>query len=315
MQWHRVSAPVRILSAFTVLLSLAAPLRAQTVDDGIMLAKHDLFTGNLYVHDSWTKYWEGALERENGNIGTLTTQTNIWYANYGVTDRLNVIGMVPLVWTRASQGVLRGQKGLQDLTIAAKYNVLEKQRTPIGALRVIGVLSAGLPMTDYTADFYPLSLGSNSRKISGRGTVFLNTARGLYVNGSTSYSWRGNVTLDRPYFYTDDELVFSNEVPMPDVFDYTSSVGYMNNGLMTGLTFAQQWTRGGGDIRRQDMPFVSNRMNFSKIGGMIMAPIPKLRDLKVHVAYAYTLNGRNVGRATTVTTGILYHFNGRGSTP
>jgi hypothetical protein len=32
------------------------------------------------------------------------------------------------------------------------------------------------------------------------------------------------------------------------------------------ITFSQQTTLGGGDIRRQDMPFVSNRMNLSRIG-------------------------------------------------
>ena len=45
---------------------------------------------------------------------------------------------------------------------------------------------------------------------------------------------------------------------------------------MAELSFAQQRTQGGGDIRRQDMPFVSNRMDFSKLGGMVMYPIPKL---------------------------------------
>ena len=77
---------------------------------------------------------------------------------------------------------------------------------------------------------------------------------------------------------------------------------------MAVATFSQQRTTGGGDIRRQDMPFVSNRMNFSKVGGMVMYPIPKLQGLAVQLSYAYTLNGRNVGQATTFTAGLLYLF-------
>ena len=37
----------------------------------------------------------------------------------------------------------------------------------------------------------------------------------------------------------------------------------MKSGLNTAFSLSQQQTLGGGDIRRQDMPFVSNRMNFS----------------------------------------------------
>ena len=121
----------RVVRAFILLACLAAPLHAQTIDDGIMLARHDLLTGNLYTYESWDQYWEGTLKRVNGNIGTITTRTNIWSANYGVTDRLNVIAMVPYVWTRASQGVLHGIQGFQDLTLAAKYNFLAKPSTEL----------------------------------------------------------------------------------------------------------------------------------------------------------------------------------------
>lgn len=96
------------LRACVLLTLCAAPLRAQTIDDGVMLVKRELLTGNTYAYDRWDQYWEGALKRVNGNIGTITTQTNVWSANYGVTDRVNVIGMVPYVWSRASQGVLHG---------------------------------------------------------------------------------------------------------------------------------------------------------------------------------------------------------------
>ena len=99
------------LRVAATLALLAAPLHAQTVDDALMLAKRELLTGNVYAHDTWDTYWEGTLKRQNGNIGEITTNTNVWYANYGLTDRLNVLGTVPYVWTRASQGVLHGSQG------------------------------------------------------------------------------------------------------------------------------------------------------------------------------------------------------------
>src|ERR1700733_15552957 len=90
---------------------LCQSLHAQTIDDGIMLADKTLCAGALYTHDSWDSYWEGTLQRINGNIGTITTQTITMAANYGITSRLNVIANVPYVWTNASEGVLHGQAG------------------------------------------------------------------------------------------------------------------------------------------------------------------------------------------------------------
>ena len=90
------------LALVLVVSLLAGSAGAQTIDDGIMVAGRSVFAGGIYGHDAWDHYWEGALKRDNGNIGTVTTQTNMLYGNYGVTDRLNVIAMVPYIWTDAS---------------------------------------------------------------------------------------------------------------------------------------------------------------------------------------------------------------------
>jgi hypothetical protein len=135
----------------------------------------------------------------------------------------------------------------------------------------------------------------------------------LYINGSTAYTWRAHVTLDRPYYFTDGQLFLTDEVDMPGVFDYVASAGYLKDGLMATLSLSQQRTNGGGDIRRQDMPFVSNRVNFTRVGGMVMYPLPKLRPLVFQFSVARTLDGRNVGQATTFTTGLGYTFRFFGS--
>jgi hypothetical protein len=296
-----------MLLCFLLLLGLAfaAPVGAQTIDDGVMMRQGSLFAGSVYSHERWDEYWEGTLKRDNGNIGTLTTQSTMLFGNYGVTDRLNIIATAPYVRTRANQGVLQGMQGFQDLTVAAKYNFLAR-RSALGMTRAIAVVSAGFPLTDYTPDFAPLSIGTASRRVSGRFTLSLHGDPGWYANGSLAHTWRGDVTLDRPFYYTDGQLFFSDQVDMPNVFDYAVTGGYAKHGVMAVVSLAQQRTLGGGDIRRQDMPFVSNRMNFTKVGGMAMVPVPKLRRLSGQVAYAYTVDGRNVGQASTVTVGLMY---------
>jgi hypothetical protein len=280
----------------------------QTIDDGIMIPAKTLFSGYLYTHDSWDHYWEGPLLRTNGNIGTLTTQTSTIYADYGITGRLNVIGNVPYVWTDASQGVLAGQSGWQDLTIAAKYRLVTAPLTDLAKAHVFIVPFWSVPLTDYTPDFMPLSLGTHSDRIGIRATVFLESNKGWFLNATGAYTWRGLVTLDRPYYFTNNQFFNTNEVDMPRVVDYGISPGYRRKQLMTQFNFEKLITQGGadsGDIRRQDMPFVANRVISTRIGGMFMHPVPWVPGLTFRVEYSYVIDGRNVGQSSTITTGLL----------
>jgi len=296
------------VAAAGLLLVMCVTCRAQTMEDGIMLSRGTLCAGALYGHDQWSSYWEGQLQRVNGNIGTITTQSVSAMASYGITGRINVLGSVPYVWTNASQGVLHGQSGFQDISLAVKADAVRLRVKEYGTLRAIALVSTGLPMTSYTPDLQPLSIGLHSKTLTGRGTLNFQGRRGLYVNGAAAYTFRSNVTLDRPYYYTNGQLYLSNEVAMPNVFDYSASVGYYRHDMKIIGNFAQQQTRGGGDIRRQDMRFVSNRMNFSAAGFEVQYPIPHMRRLQYWMAYRNVFDGRNVGQANTITTGLMYTF-------
>jgi hypothetical protein len=304
-----VTRAARLACAAGFAVAFAAPVWSQTIEDGVMMGKGQLFTGVVYSHDTWDEYWEGGLKRDNGNIGTLETQSNTVFANYGITDRLNVIGHVPYVWTQASQGVLAGMSGVQDLTLAAKFRAIHAPDTALGTISAFAVLSAGIPLTDYAFDFQPLSIGMGSTRITPRGTLTLQgETSGLFMDTTGAYTWRSDVTLDRPYYFTDDELHMTDNVVMPQVFDVGLSGGYRRNGRMAAALFEWQHMTSGGDIRRQDAPFVSNRMNATRIGAMGMYPIPKLEALAVNGSYAYTVSGRNVGQSSTVTFGLSYQF-------
>lgn len=295
-----------------LLFLLYPALHAQTIDDGIMMGKHLLCAGYLFTSDTWSDYWEGTLKRNNGNIGTLSTQSHQIFANYGVTNRLNVIAHIPHVRTEASEGVLAGQRGWQDATFAAKYKFFDTPVGEVGSFRAIAVVSGATPLTNYTPDFLPLSIGLGSRRVAARMTGHFRSRRGWFVNATSAYTWRDGVQLDRPYYYTDGRLTFSDRVKMPRVLDYALSSGYIRRDLVLSASFTQQRTQGGGDIRRQDMPFLSNRMNFSRVGAWAKIPLPKHEDLAVVAGYSYVVNGRNVGQSSTLTIGLVYlvHFPG-----
>jgi Putative MetA-pathway of phenol degradation len=301
--------PRSVMLLHFILLALCpASLTAQSMDDGLLMPTRALRTGFLYAHDSWDQYWEGSLKRDNGNIGTLTTQSVTWVGHYGLTDRLSVIAMLPYVWTHASQGPLHGMRGLQDLTLAAKYRLLSTAFTDQGALGAMVVGAIGIPASDYTPDFLPLSIGLASRSFSGRFTLDFQANAGWFLTGSAAYTWRDKVALDRPAYYTNGQLYLSEEVAMPAVVNYTVNAGYRKGRLHVPMSVIQQRTLGGGDIRRQDMPFVSNRMNFVKVDGFVMYDLAMPKDLSIRLGATRTVSGRNVGQATTLTGGLLYTF-------
>src|SRR5436190_11749133 len=108
--------------ALAMNLLMVGSLQAQTINDGLMMPKKYFCTGFMYGYDRWTKYWEGDLKRENGNIGSISTKSLTWVGNYGLTEKINIIAMLPYVWKKASQGTLHDMQGIQDLTLAVKYN-------------------------------------------------------------------------------------------------------------------------------------------------------------------------------------------------
>ncbi len=99
--------------------------------------------------------------------------------------------------------------GFQDITLAAKYDFYRHSFNKVGNLSLIGVVAGSIPLTDYTPDFQPLSIGFASKQISTRFTANLQTKPGWFVNGSAAYTWRGNVTLDRPYYFTENGIATS----------------------------------------------------------------------------------------------------------
>ena len=289
------------------LLTLTAQGRAQTRDDGFMLARHAVCSGVLYTHSSWDHYWEGTLERVNGNIGTIRTQSVAADTNYGLTKRINVMASVPYVWTHASSGVLRSMSGFQDLSLSAKVNALQFPVTHGANLRLLGSVVGTTPMTNYSPNLQPLSIGLHGKTLSLRGIARLQTKHSLYVTGSAAYIFRGRVTIAAPYYYTNNQLTLSNQVALPNQFNYQAAVGYYHHDLKVEANFWQTQTRGGGDIRRQDLPFISNRMNESRVGATVQYPLPgRLHNLQYWVNYSGTVEGRNVGDARTLTTGFMY---------
>ncbi len=292
------------LIIFAILL-LPAWLKAQTDMDAIMMNKNQFCTGFMYDHSAWDNYWEGTLKRNNENLGTVTTQSVMYMANYGITKKLNIMAGAPYVWTKASAGTLHSMKGVQDASLFVKWIPFTKLfgKNKI-TLYAIGGFST--PLSDYVVDFQPLAIGLGTTNYIGRGMIDYRYGR-MTVTASAAYVRRSNVKLDRTSYY-DTELHLTNEVKMPDAAQFQLRTGYRGRYVIAEALLTNWTTQGGFDISRNNMPFPSNRMNATTAGLYVKYTLKSFTNLSFLGSVNTTISGRNMGQANAFTAGAFYAF-------
>ncbi|GAB3180156.1 hypothetical protein [Telluribacter humicola] len=284
------------------LLLMAAGAQAQMPHDVIYMPKNTSCLALTYGHSSWDEYWENTLKRENLNIGTHTTQMAMAMAAVGITDRLNVIASVPYIWTQTSAGNLMGLKGFQDASAWIKYKAFDKK-----GLSLHGVVGGSIPLTNYVPEFLPMSIGLQARTATGRIIAnYSHSPTGLYLTGHGSYSWRSNIYVDRDSYLAGDRMHNTDEVQIPNAIDLGARVGILKSKWQTEVFVERFACVDGDNIRRNDMPFPTNKMEMTTVGwyGKVQP-----RNIGVNARVGYVVEGLNVGQSLSYSVGFLYQFN------
>jgi hypothetical protein len=299
---------LKFINLFIAILLISSVSRAQTPSDAIMMEKGQICWAALYTNESWDEYWEGTLKRDNGNIGKLTRTTLMPMFALGLSDKLNLIAMLPWVHTESSQGQLKGVSGFQDLGLFLKANVLDVAAGP-GHLTAFPSVGFTVPTSNYLEDYAPYSLGLGCPDLSLRGIAQYKFDMGVYFRATGAYQVRGNAKIERDYYYT-THGVYSDKVDMPNAFNYGLTLGawLLGNTLKIEGNFDGLTTYGGFDIRRQDAGFPSNKMEFTRIGAGLQYFLPFATGLAVVGGYNHILTGRNVGQSTAFTAGFTYQY-------
>lgn len=288
----------------TLFIIAVSNLKAQTPWDGIMLQKNELCTALTFTQDNWDHYWEGALKRDNGNIGVAQRQTIAPMFNWGLTDRLNLLGGINWVRTHATQGQMAGVSGLQDWNVWLKFKALQA-----GNWSLYAIGGASGPASNYLPDYVPLNLGLGSYEGSLRLLTEYDFGQGFFGRAFAAWHLRSHTTIERSYYYTTQGF-YSDKVDMPNAVTYGAVVGkwLLDNGLRLELSLDGLHTTGGHDIRRQDVGFPSNKMIFLRAGGLARYYLPPSQKIGLLFSAAQVLDGRNVGQSFAWTGGLLYMF-------
>ncbi len=291
----------------SLLLSGAfSALHAQMPTDALMMPKQNWCTIAQYSTTSWDEYWQGETKRSNSNIGTFTSQNVMVMTNYGITDRLNILVGIPYVWTKSTASYLDGQSGIQDLSAWLKYQPWSKKWAGGSEFKtqVTGGLST--PVSNYVADFLPFAIGLHAKTASARGILNFTHKTGLYVTAQGGHTWRSNINVDRDAFMFHDELINSDEMPVPNVFDASARLGFINKRIQAEVWYEYFTGLSGDDIRFNEMPQPTNKMQAAGAG--VFAKYYIIPAIAVQASYFQVLSGRNVGQGTTIAAGVNYLF-------
>jgi hypothetical protein len=295
----------KCILVFASIFASAQYASAQMENDGIMIPKNYLCPGVMYSTSNWTNYWEGTFKRDNGNIGKVNTSMYSIMATYGITNNLITTVSVPYVTTHASAGTLAGQKGIQDISVNLKWRGL-KIKSGNSILSLLASVTASIPLSSYQADFEPLALGTHSKNFTGRALIDYNLGK-FFVTGSGAYMTRSNITIDRTSYYT-THLIYSNQVELPNMSDYNFRTGYRSKYFIAEAVADISTSLGGFDIRKNDMPFPSNRMNMTSVGGNIRYRLKSIYGLEFTAGDDYVIDGRNAGQSNMIHGSITYIF-------
>jgi hypothetical protein len=170
------------------------------------------------------------------------------------------------------------------------------------SLYALGAVST--PVTNYVADFLPLSIGLQSKTASLR-LMLDYQVKNLFVTGSAAYIMRDKVTIDRTSYYT-TEMVYSNQVAMPNMANFNLRAGYRSSTWIAEAVADITQTNGGFDISKNNMPFLSNQMNSTRIGANIKYTLSSIEGLSFIGNAMFTTAGRNVGQTTSYSAGVFY---------
>ena len=292
-----------IIALAIFIISPCSKTYAQNEQDAVMMGKRNLCISGTYAYSHWSSYWEGTFKRNNFNMGKVSNKTSMLMLNYGVSNKFNVMVSAPHITTRASNGTLQGLSGWQDLGFFVKYRPIKKF---FGKQRLSMLVVAGysMPSQDYNVDLLPMSIGMGSKVATGR-IIADYQYNGLFASVSSSYQLKSNVKIDRPAYYTTQQIN-SNEVNMPNSGNTQLRLGYRAPLIIAEGFVDYMKTFGGFDMRKNDMPFVSNEMNSTNIGVEGKFYLKEIPELGFHTSIWHTAAGRNVGQSNNFMAGILY---------
>ncbi len=277
----------------------------------MMMKKRESCFALTFETGKFDQYWEGTFLRKNETIATVSRQVVMPMIAIGILDNLNFYIAVPHVKTESSEpngGKLQGAKGFQDLSLAVKYQILNKEMGK-GKLSLFASTGYATPITNYLSDYRPYSIGNGTNEWSLRGIVQYKFNMGFYARIAGGHLYRGLTKAERDYYYNNGSY-YTAWMDVPSAWEQNAVVGMwlLKNSLKLEASYYALNSTKGDDIRKYNAAQPTNKVEFGQVGFSTQYFIKPVKGLGVLAYYSQVVSGRNMGKFNMFGAGATYQF-------
>lgn len=294
------------LVLLTVLFCITTiTIKAQGLVDGFFNKKGEGNISLSYSYSTYDKFYVGETEMDGVPAHNEISQ-NIYnlYANYGITDRLTAIVNLPYITTKGNgdpdpvNGTTE-QSEIQDLSIMLKYDLYNKGFNH-GNAKFFTAFGGSIPF-GYEPNGI-LSVGNGALAMDAKLGMHYKNNSGFFGTLALGYTIRGKA---------DNNLGTGtgSDFNAPNSFNSLIKLGYASKAIYLDAWFDSQATTGDAvDLGTPEFlgNFPETKVNYSRIGANVFVPIKN--NFGVNVGTGILVDGRNIGKSTTITGGVVYSF-------
>ncbi len=289
-----------LMIASFALFGFNATLHAQGFVDGFFSEQGALSVTASYTRGSFDEFYVGSNKVDltaTGDYEEITQDIYDIYAKYEIAPDLVAFLNVPIIVANGdltqqgrTNNVKDDDSGVQDISVGLKYRIHEFE-FETSDLSIISAATLGLP-----GDYEPngiLSLGTGAVSAEFTAGVHFGTEQGFFTTALGSYTFK-------------DDSQRNGDFNVPDAFSTSLKVGYANS-----ILYVDAWVDHVNSVRGIDISdtdfggrFPATEVEYTRIGGTVYGKATD--NFGVSLGFGTILDGRNVGKATTVSIGLTY---------
>ena len=275
---------------------------AQTILNGFFSPKGEATVALSYTYKPYSEFYAGKeLQHEApAGFGEVTSHIGGLYGQYAITDWLEGVVNLPYISQSNKNDIPDPVNNddtvsdIQDLGIYLKAKAFQVNK---GKSTFTGAVGAGVstPLSDYDAGGI-LSIGNRSTNVDGYAIAQYRHSSGFLMESQYGYSIRNGI----------------DNFDVPDAHLMNFKLGFAHKYFYADAQLGIQSSIGGTDIGSEEFAqqggptsFPNNDVDYTNLGLSVYYPIQKT-NWGLSFAYNTILDGRNVGKYSAYTSGIVY---------
>jgi len=281
------------VSALCIILSFVAfKSFSQGSIDGFVRGKGKTDVVVSYTNEHYDQFYLGKdkVDLSATGLKKIIIQSVNLYAVHGISDKLDIILNVPYIAAQSDvikDGSTVKESNLQNASLFLKWRPIYSEGDN-GAFSLILGAGVSTPLSGYKTNVI-YAIGNQATSVEGDVLVQYMFKAGFFANIRGGYSLKNN--------------------QVPNAALLSAKIGYAGAHFYVDGWIAQQLSNGGIDITDSSFTpdkFPQTQVNTTRLG--LSVYIPLVEHVGITFGAGTQLDGRNSGKATALSGGIVFKF-------